>query len=399
MLKSLLHIEDFDLKDKKVFIRADLNVPVVDGKVKNSYRIMNALATIRYALDQDAKVILASHLGRPNGVEPSLSLSPVAQTLSEILDLDVFFIEELVSDVPSVISPSLKKNQLIMLENLRFYPGEIENNEQLAKELAKDIDIYINDAFGVCHREHMSLHALPKNVKQKGIGFLIQKEMEQLDQIKNNPLRPFVVVLGGSKVRDKFDTILSLIDYVDGLVIGGAMAYVFLKVKGYRTGDTFVDTPSISLAKELIERIQERKKKLYLPVDHVVVPEIQKTNYAKVTADANIPDNWKAVDIGPQTISFFSKAFQGAQTIFWNGPMGIFEIEPYSKGTVAIADEIAKRREAFRVVGGGDSVRAVFQCGAEKEFNHVSTGGGASLVYIQGKTLPGIFNVQTVVKK
>ena len=386
---TISHIEDFELKDQNVFIRADLNVPISQGKIINSYRIMKALPTIQYALDQSARVILTSHLGRPNGKNSQLSLSPVAEMLSELLDNDVFFVEELLSDVPAVISPLLKQNQLIFLENLRFHPGELSNDFHLAQKLSKNIDIYINDAFGVCHRKHMSLSALPNQIQKKGWGYLIQKEMEFLNCIKNKPKRPFIAVLGGAKVKDKFDLILSLIDQVDVLVIGGAMAYVFLKAQGFSLGKTFVDMESLSLARELIQRTELRGKKLFLPKDHLIVPDIKKPHLCKTTLDENISEGSIGVDIGPKTVQYFESAFTTAQTIFWNGPMGMFEKTAYSQGTKKLAQAIG-RQKAFCVVGGGDSARAVLQYGFEDQFDHVSTGGGAALTYIQGKCLPGI---------
>ena len=389
------HIEDFDLKDQRVFIRADLNVPIKDGKTADDYRIMNALPTIRYALDQGAKVLLASHLGRPNQPERKWSLAPVASALSEILDVDVFFTPELLSDVPLVVSPSLRKNQLILLENLRFHPGEKLNDVKLAEELAKNIDIYVNDAFGVCHRKHASLSALPRLISKKCIGYLIQKEIRMLDRLKNNPEHPFVVVLGGAKVQDKFNTILNLIDHADHLVIGGAMAYVFLKAQGRSLGNTKTSMEDVSLAEELMERMRVRKKNLHLPVDHIVVPEVHRVDLLKTTTSADVPDSWRAVDIGPQTCALFSKVFEKAKTIFWNGPMGFFEMPEYAKGTQTVAESIGKCREALRIVGGGDSTRAVFHFSLEKSFDHVSTGGGASLAYIQGGCLPGLKSLES----
>ena len=394
-MSLISHIEDFDLKDQRVFIRADLNVPIKDSKVADDYRIKNALPTIQYALDQGAKVILASHLGRPEKPEAKWSLAPVADTLSEILDIDVFFAPELLSDVPLAVSPSLKKNQLILLENLRFHPGEKSNDIKLAKELAKNVDIYVNDAFGVCHRKHASLSALPESISNKCVGYLIQKEMRMLDRIRNNPVRPLTVALGGAKVQDKFNVVLNLIDHIDHLVVGGAMAYAFLKAKGYLLGHTKATAEDVSLAKELIERMNMKKKNLYLPLDHIVVPNIHRVDLVKTTSSAHVPDSCYAVDIGPQTCRYFSKAFEAAKTIFWNGPMGLFEMTEYAKGTQIVAENIGKCQSAFRVVGGGDSARAVFHFSLEKSFEHVSTGGGASLAYIQSGDLPGLQSLES----
>ena len=387
---SLKTIEDFNLENQQVFIRTDLNVPIKDGKVADPHRIIKALPTIRYALDKKAKVILASHLGRPEGEEPRLSLSPVAAFLSEVLDVDVFFEEKLLSDVPSVVSHSLKQNQIILLENLRFHQGEVDNDKLFASELSKNIDIYINDAFGVCHRKHASLSALPQRIEKKGIGYLIQKEMEQLDRIRMNPESPFVLVLGGSKVKDKFQLILNLIDQADHLVIGGELAYVFLKALGHKLGKTRIEFEFISLAKDLIQRIKMRKKHLYLPVDHVASPVPQKENLSYESSGPNLKEDSYALDIGPKTRLIFSNVFKKAKTIFWNGPMGMFELPAYSKGTYEIAKSIGGEHQAFRVAGGGDSARAASQFSLEESFDHISTGGGASLCYIQGLSLPAL---------
>ena len=389
-MSTLKTIKDFDLEGKKVFIRADLNVPIKNGQVANNHRIMNALPTIRYALDQKAKVILASHLGRPQGVDPSLSLAPVGAVLSEVLDVDIFFAEELLSDVPKVIAPSLRQNQMILLENLRFHKGEASNDKKLAQQIAKHVDIYINDAFGVCHRNHMSLSALPQMVDEKGIGFLIQNELKMLNQIRDNPKRPFVLALGGSKVKDKFEMILKMIEHVDHFIIGGAMSYVFLKAQGYDLGATKIEHESVTLARELIERIKLKGKTLHLPLDHVIVPDVRRIDLIEMTKDISVKDSWLAVDIGERTRESFNKVLKQAETIFWNGPMGIFEIPEYSEGTRSLIQGIGDCSKAFRVAGGGDSARAVFHFQLQDHLDYISTGGGASLAYIYGRSLPGL---------
>ncbi len=390
-VETFATIKDFDLEGQKVFIRADLNVPIRDGRVVNNHRIMNALPTIRYALDNKAKVILASHLGRPQGVVvPSLSLSPVGEVLSEVLDVDVFFEEELMSDVSEVISPSLKQNQLVLLENLRFHKGESLNDVELAQKFAKHIDIYINDAFGVCHRDHMSLSALPRLVEKKGIGYLVQSELEMLGKVRENPDRPFALVLGGAKVKDKFQMILKMIDHVDHLIVGGAISYVFLKAQGYSLGSTKVDYESVTLAKELMERMRLRNKELHLPLDHVIVPKVQRIDLAEVTPGPFVKESWSAVDIGPKTRKQFDGILKKAETIFWNGPMGVFEIPAYSEGTKSMIESMGRCSKAFRVAGGGDSARAVFHFQLQDHLDYISTGGGASLAYINGGLLPGL---------
>ena len=312
-----------------------------------------------------------------------------------MLDIDIFFVEDSPGDALEVLSPSLRQNQLILLENLRFDAGELKNDSQLAQKLAKNIDIYINDAFGVCHRRHTSLDALPRLVQTKAMGFLVKKELECLDRIRKKPDRPFTVVLGGAKVIEKLGVILSLIDHLDCLVIGGSMAYVFLKAQGFDLGKTAIEHQALSLAQELIERIKQRGKKLCLPLDHLAVPSVTKTHQVQATQGVDIPPDYQAVDIGPKTREYFRQALKNSQTIFWNGPMGIFEIPSYEQGTKALAEGIAECASAFRVVGGGDSARAVEQFSLMDQFDHVSTGGGASLAYIQGKALPGIESIQT----
>lgn len=391
----MLNIDDFNLDGQRVFIRSDLNVPIDDsGKVLDAHRIHQALPTIRYALERGAKVIVASHLARPDGVDLKYSLMPVADKLSELLDVDVFFAEEVLSCAPEAIARSLKQNQLIVLENLRFHSGEMENDSELAKSIAQYVDIYINDAFGVCHREHMSLSALPKYVEKKGIGFLIKKEIEYLDKIKKEPAHPFALVLGGGKVPDKLALVESMVDKVDKVIVGGAMAYVFLKAQGVKLGDTKVYPGAVGMARDLMDRLEAKGKTLYLPVDHVVVPKIQKTAQAFNTLGESVPTSHIAVDIGPQTRAIYKDALSKVKTVFWNGPMGIFEIPEYARGTKSMIDSIAALpTDVFSVIGGGDSARAVFEYKMADHFSHVSTGGGASLAYIQDRTLAGFKNL------
>ena len=395
MDKRLAGIEQLELKDKKVFIRCDLNVPIENGKILNNHRLLNALPTIRYALDQKARVTLASHLGRPEGKDLKLSLAPAAGALGEVLDVDVFFVEDFFGDARSVLSPSLKENQLLFLENLRFHPGEKKNSEEFASLLAQNIDVYINDAFGVCHRQHASLSALPKKIEKKGIGFLIQKEMEMLDRLRLNPRRPFTAVLGGAKVKDKLELIFSLMDHADHLVIGGKMAYCFLKAQGHGLGTTAIEDEDLSAAREITKRAQGRGKQLYLPLDHIISPAVEKTHLCRESQGPDVPEGFTAFDIGPQTRKYFQSALRSAHTIFWNGPMGVFEVPPYSEGTKSIAQAIGRCSSAFKIVGGGDSARAVHHYRMKDLFDHVSTGGGAAMAYIQGKTLSGIENLYT----
>ena len=393
-LKGIKTIRDFaandGLKGKTVFLRLDLNVPLKEGVITDLTRITASLPTIKFAMENGAKLIIASHLGRPkSAADKKYSMAPVAEKIGELLDIEVILMEEPNSDgVKHFLSGPMKK-QIICLENLRFDEGEIENKNELAQVWASYSDVYINDAFGACHRAHASIHALPEIMQKKGIGFLIEKEVLMLEKLFNNPAKPYLAVLGGAKVSDKIPVIEKLMDVVDGFIIGGAMAYTFLKAKGINVGKSLVETDKLKFAKEIMERIEGRGKTLLLPVDHVISTGLTDLSNIKTTLSSTIPDNEMGLDIGPKTIQNYKTALLEAKTVFWNGPMGVFETKEFSKGTFAIAAALAES-SAFKIVGGGDSAAAAELSGYADKMSHISTGGGASLEYIQGERLPGI---------
>ncbi len=390
-LKSL---KDFDLKDKKLFMRVDFNVPIKNGKVLDSYRIDKAMPSIQYVLDQGAKLVLASHLGRPKGrVIPGLSLQSIATFLTEKYNLEIIFLEEPDSDVPHTLLQGLRKNQIILLNNLRFHKGEQELDKNFARQMSSYIDIYVNEGFSISHRKDTSIFLLPEMISNCCVGFQFQKEMEELDKIRlKKTKKPFFVCLGGSKVQDKTLVLESLIDQTDEFFIGGMMAYSFLKAQDRSVGDSYVNKEYLSKLEVFMERLEKREKKLWLPIDHIVI----KGGEMQVTQDAYIPEGYKGVDIGPQTQKLFCKELQRANSIFWNGPMGWFEREEFSVGTKEIAKSLVKNKNAYRIIGGGHSALAVREY--EEELNHISTGGGASLSYLKGDVLPGIQSVLTRVQ-
>lgn len=388
-LKGIPSIRDLEVDGKVVFLRLDLNVPLEDGKISDDTRIIASLPTIRFALEKGAKLVLASHLGRPKSADDKkYSLEPVAKRLSELLGLEVLLLEEPASDALKPLLVGLKKDQIILLENLRFEKGETANDDSFASALAANIDVYINDAFGASHRAHASIEALPRMMKVKGIGFLIEKEIKMLDHLLDKPARPYLAILGGSKVSDKMGVIENLMDRVDGFIIGGAMAYTFLKARGFAVGKSLVEADKINYARELLARVEARDKTVLLPVDHVVVDDFNQAT-GETTADVSIPENKMGMDIGPKTIRNYAAAIAEAKTIFWNGPMGVFERTPFARGTFAVAEAVAKNT-GFRIVGGGDSAAAAEASGHAAEMTHISTGGGASLEYLQGDKLPGL---------
>ncbi|MEQ1722794.1 MAG: phosphoglycerate kinase [Pseudobdellovibrio sp.] len=389
-LKGIKTIRDFEMAGKTVFLRLDLNVPLDGTKITDETRITASLPTINYCLEKGAKLILASHLGRPkSAADKQFSLEPVAKRLTELLKRDVVLMEEPSSEGVKHILYGNMKNEIILLENLRFDEGETENKNDLALYWASYTDIYINDAFGACHRAHASIHAFPEIMKLKGIGFLIEKEIKMLDSLTDNPKKPYIAVLGGSKISDKIEVIEKLIDIVDGFVIGGAMAYTFLKAKGVPVGKSLVETDKIKYAKEMIERVEARNKTMLLPVDHIVSTEFGNVANKKMTTSPTIEDNYMGLDIGPQTIKNYIAALSEATTVFWNGPMGVFENAAFSAGTFAIAKVLAESK-GVKIVGGGDSAAAAEASGYADKMTHISTGGGASLEYLQGEKLPGL---------
>jgi len=390
-LKGIKTIRDFELAGKTVFLRLDLNVPLDGTKITDETRITASLPTIKYCLEKGAKLIVASHLGRPKSADDKkYSMEPVAKRLGELLEREVVLMEEPSSEGVKHILYGNMKNEIICLENLRFDAGETENSTELAQQWASYTDIYINDAFGASHRAHASIHAFAEIMgKKAGIGFLIEKEVKMLDSLTDNPKKPYIAVLGGSKISDKIDVIEKLIDVVDGFIIGGAMAYTFLKAQNVPVGKSLVEADKLKYAKEMIARMEARQKTMLLPVDHVTSTEFGNVENKKTTSSAMIAENEMGLDIGPQTIRNYVAALNKASTIFWNGPMGVFENKAFATGTFAIAKAMAENT-GTKIVGGGDSAAAAEASGFAGKMTHISTGGGASLEYLQGEKLPGL---------
>ena len=383
-------VRDIDVKGKRVFLRCDFNVPFDEkGNITDTKRIDESLKTIKYLIDNDAKLILCSHLGRPkNGFEDKLSLKPVAKYLKEVLGRDVKLAKDVAGEDTKRIVNSLKPGEICMLENIRFEDGERSNSPEFAKKLASLADVCINDAFGASHRAHASTAGVAK-LLPAGYGFLIEKEISTMSRILNNPKRPFVSILGGAKISDKIGVINSLLDKVDVLIIGGGMSYTFANALGYSVGTSLCETEKLGLAKDMMAKAKEKGVKLLLPIDVKVAKEYDPNAEYKVVSFDKIPDGWMGLDIGPKTAKLFSEAIAGAGTVVWNGPMGVSEWENFASGTFAVAKAIAESG-AISIIGGGDSAAAIYKLGFASKMTHISTGGGASLTFLEGKPLPAL---------
>lgn len=387
-------LNDVGLKGKRAFVRVDFNVPLeADGTITDDTRINAALPTIRKLVEEGAKVILASHLGRPKGERvESMSLSPVASSLADKLSHPVLFLDDCVGDDVVKAIEGMEEGQVALLENLRFHSGETENEPGFARQLASLADIFVNDAFGTAHRAHASTFGVAELLPEKVSGYLIEKELEFLGEKTDSPQRPFAVILGGAKVSDKITVIDKLLDKADVIIIGGAMAYTFALAMGKKVGDSLSEPDKVELAKAALEKAEAMGVRFLLPVDTLITDALDfgaKTLGETKIAEGDIEDGWEGVDIGPKTIDLFTKAVAGAKTVLWNGPMGVFEITDSSKGTFAVADAVAKS-DSTSIIGGGDSVKAINSSGVAEQVSFMSTGGGASLEFLEGKELPGV---------
>lgn len=390
-MHNKMNLKDVDVSGKKVLCRVDFNVPIDDqGQVADDSRIQAALPTIRYLLDQGSRLILVSHLGRPKGVpDPQYSLAPVAIKLGQLLKQTVTMAPDCVGEDTRLLIEQLENGQLILLENVRFHPGETANDRDFAGQLAALANIYVNDAFGAAHRAHASTEGVAHLLQPAVAGFLLEKELAYLGKTLEQPQRPFVAIIGGAKVSDKITVIENLLDKVDTLLVGGGMAYTFLKAQGIEIGRSLVEEDRIALAADLLDKAEKKGVELLLPQDHLVAAVFAADSPAESVANAAFPSDKMGLDIGPQTIELYRQRIRQAKTVLWNGPMGVFEFAAYAGGTFAIARSLAET-DCLSIIGGGDSVAAVNKAELQNKMTHISTGGGASLEFLEGKALPGV---------
>ncbi|PSL32984.1 phosphoglycerate kinase [Planomicrobium soli] len=388
MLKKMT-MKDVDLKGKRVFCRVDFNVPMSEGNVTDDTRIRAALPTINYLIENGAKVILASHLGRPKGtVNEEMRLAAAAAKLSELLHKDVKSLDESIGEKVEQEIAAMNEGDVVLLENVRFHPGEEKNDEELAKAFAALADVFVNDAFGAAHRAHASTAGIAKHLPAVS-GLLLEKELDVLGKALSEPDRPFTAIIGGAKVKDKIGVIDNLLENVDNLLIGGGLSYTFLKAQGLEIGTSLLEEDKMELALSFLKKAEEKGVKLYLPIDVVIVKEFSNDTETKVVKIDEIPSDWMALDIGPETVKLYSDVIANSKLIIWNGPMGVFEMSSFENGTKSVAEAMAKT-EAYTVIGGGDSAAAVEQFHVADKMDHISTGGGASLEFMEGKELPGV---------
>jgi phosphoglycerate kinase len=383
-------VKDIDLKGKRVFCRVDFNVPMKDGQITDETRIRAALPTIQYLTEQGAKVILASHLGRPKGaVVEEMRLTPVAGRLSELLGKDVKKADEAYGDSVKALVSEMAEGDVLLLENVRFYAGEEKNDPELAKAFAELADVYVNDAFGAAHRAHASTEGIAHYLPAVS-GLLMEKELDVLGKALSNPERPFTAIIGGAKVKDKIGVIDNLLDKVDNLIIGGGLAYTFIKAQGHEIGKSLLEADKMDLALSFIKKAEEKGVKFYMPVDAIVADDFSDSANKKAVAINEIPADWEALDIGPKTAELYSNVIKESKLVIWNGPMGVFELDSFANGTKAVAEALAASEGTYSVIGGGDSAAAVEKFNLADKMSHISTGGGASLEFMEGKVLPGV---------